>query len=352
MRIALIKSSSMGDVIHALPVVSDLVAARPGIEIDWVVEEAFADLPRLHPAVAQIHPVAVRRWRRTPLAASVRAEVGAVADRLRARRYDLALDLQGLIKSAWLARLCGAPVAGFAWGSAREPLATLAYARRHPVPHDLHAIERLRRLAGLALGYAPQGLPVFGLSVPPRPLAWCPARPYAVLLQATSRPAKQWPAPNWIAVAQALLARGVSVVMPWGSAAEQAQAQAVAEAVAEAVGQARKPATGQGGEPGVGPGLQHKAAQMVVAPRLTLAECAALLAGARAVVGVDTGLTHLAAALSVPTVALFAATPGWRFGPYWSDCATALGEAGVWPSPPQVLQTLARLAGEPGWASA
>ena len=86
MRIALIKSSSMGDVIHALPVVSDLVAARPGIEIDWVVEEAFADLPRLHPAVAQIHPVAVRRWRRTPLAASVRAEVGAVADRLRVGR--------------------------------------------------------------------------------------------------------------------------------------------------------------------------------------------------------------------------------------------------------------------------
>ena len=138
--------------------------------------------------------------------------------------------------------------------------------------------------------------------------------------------------------------RGVSVVMPWGSAAEQAQAQAVAEAV----GQAREPATGQGGVARV----QQGAAQMLVAPRLTLAECAALLAGARAVVGVDTGLTHLAAALSVPTVALFAATPGWRFGPYWSDCATALGEAGVWPSPPQVLQTLARLAGEPGWASA
>ena len=110
----------MGDVIHALPVVSDLLAARPGIEIDWLVEESFADLPRLHPGVDRTLTVAVRRWRRTPLSAAVRAEVRDLAARLRERRYDLALDLQGLVKSAWLARLTGAPIAGFAWGSARE----------------------------------------------------------------------------------------------------------------------------------------------------------------------------------------------------------------------------------------
>ncbi|MBP6816663.1 MAG: lipopolysaccharide heptosyltransferase I, partial [Burkholderiaceae bacterium] len=185
MRIALIKSSSMGDVIHALPVVSDLLAARPGIEIDWLVEESFADLPRLHPGVDRTLTVAVRRWRRTPLSAAVRAEVRDLAARLRERRYDLALDLQGLVKSAWLARLTGAPIAGFAWGSAREPLASLAYRHRYPVPHDLHAIERLRRLAGQALGYSVDGLPRFELRPPGIALPWCPAPPYAVFLHAT-----------------------------------------------------------------------------------------------------------------------------------------------------------------------
>ncbi len=315
----------MGDVIHALPVVSDLIAARPGIEIDWLVEESFADLPGLHPGVDQTLAVAVRRWRRTPLSATVRAEVKGLARRLRERRYDLALDLQGLVKSAWLAWLTGAPIAGFDWGSAREPLATLAYRHRYPVPNDLHAIERLRQLAGQAIGYPVSGLPRFDLRPPGLELPWCPARPYAVFLHATSRADKQWPAAHWVTLATRLLAQGVSVVLPWGSPAEQSQAQAIAD---------------QGGR---APG----AAAIVVAPRLSLAECASLLAGARMVAGVDTGLTHLAAALGRPTAALFAATPGWRYGPYWSTRAASLGELGVWPQPDEVLATLMRLAALP-----
>lgn len=315
----------MGDVIHALPVVSDLLAALPGIEIDWLVEESFADLPRLHPGVDRTLTVAVRRWRRTPLSAAVRAEVKGLARRLRERRYDLALDLQGLVKSAWLARLTGAPIAGFDWSSAREPLASLAYRHRYPVPHDLHAIERLRQLAGQALGYPVDGLPRFDLRPPEIELPWCPEPPYAVFLHATSRADKQWPAAHWVTLATRLLARGVSVVLPWGSPAEQAQAQAIAQSVF--------------GAPGT--------AAIVVAPRLSLAECASLLAGARMVAGVDTGLTHLAAALGRPTAALFAATPGWRFGPYWSPCAASLGELGVWPQPDDVLAALMRLAAQP-----
>ncbi|HPU50516.1 MAG TPA: lipopolysaccharide heptosyltransferase I [Burkholderiaceae bacterium] len=321
MRIALIKSSSMGDVIHALPVVSDLIAARPGIEIDWLVEESFADLPPLHPGVGQTLTVAVRRWRRTPFAAPVRAEVRGLARRLRERRYDLALDLQGLIKSAWLARLTGAPVAGFDWASAREPLATLAYRHRYAVKRDLHAIERLRQLAGLALGYPVSGLPRFGLRPAALELPWCPAGPYAVLVHATSRADKQWPVERWVALASRLMAEGVSLVLPSGSEAERQQAQAIAAQVAR------------------GPGP----ASLVVAPRMSLAQCAAVLSRAGMVVGVDTGLTHLAAALSRPTVALFAATPGWRFGPYWSPCAASLGELGVWPQPDEVHAALARL---------
>lgn len=317
-RIALVKTSSMGDVIHALPVVTDLLAARPDTEVDWLVEEGFADLPRLHPGVAQAIPVAVRRWRRAPFSRAVRDEVSALRERLRARQYALVLDLQGLLKSAWLARMAGAPVAGFDRASVRESLAAFAYRHRYAVPRELHAIERLRQLAGQALDYPVQGLPRFGLRVPPRTVPGCPSRPYVVLLHATSRAAKQWPDPYWAGLGAALRERGLAVVLPWGSAAENARARALADAMG-------------GGD-------------VVVAPRLSLLDCAALLSRARAVVGVDTGLTHLSAALSVPTVALFAATPAWRFGPYWSERAVSLGEEGRWPDPPQVLAALARLA--------
>jgi heptosyltransferase-1 len=317
-RIALVKTSSMGDVIHALPVVTDLLAARPDTEVDWLVEEGFADLPRLHPGVSQAIPVAVRRWRRAPFSRAVRDEVAALREQLRARRYDLVLDLQGLIKSAWLARLAGAPVAGFDRASVRESIAALSYRYRYPVPLQLHAIERLRRLAGQALGYPVAGLPRFGLRVPPRTVPGCPSRPYVVLLHATSRAAKQWPEPCWAGLGGALLERGLAVVLPWGSEAEHARARALADAMPRG--------------------------EVVVAPRLSLLDCAALLSRARAVVGVDTGLTHLAAALGASTVALFAATPAWRFGPYWSERAVSLGEDGRWPDPPEVLAALARLA--------
>ena len=306
----------MGDVVHALPVVSDLVAAHPGIEIDWVVEEAFADLPRLHPAVAEVVPVAVRRWRRTPFSPAVRAEVAAVRERLRGRGYGLVLDLQGLVKSVWLARLAGAPVAGFDRASVREPLASLGYRQRHRVPLRLHAIERLRQLAGQALGYPVAGLPRFGLRAPVAPIPGLAAGPFAVFLHATSRPAKQWPDPHWQALGQALSAQGLRVVLPWGSEPERARAMGLAAAIGEGAW---------------------------VAPRLSLAQCAALLAQARLAVGVDTGLTHLSAALDTPTAALFAATPAWRFGPYWTERAVSLGQDGAWPSASAVSAALAGL---------
>ncbi|HWS75928.1 MAG TPA: lipopolysaccharide heptosyltransferase I [Quisquiliibacterium sp.] len=324
-RIALIKTSSMGDVIHALPVVSDLVAARPGVEIDWVVEEGFAELPRLHPAVREVIPVAVRRWRRALGQASTWREIRAARARLRGGRYDLALDLQGLVKSALVARWTGAPVAGFSRGCAREPLASLAYARTFHVASDLHAIERLRSLAAQALGYRVEGLPRFALSAPVLPLPWRPAGPHAVFLHATSRAEKQWPAQCWVELGRALLARGTSVVLPWGGEAERAAAQALADAIGGGAGSAVSAGS---------------LASAVVAPRMTLSECARLLTDACAVVGVDTGLTHLAAAIDTPTVALFAATPAWRFGPYWTARARNLGADGVWPQAAEVLDAL------------
>lgn len=309
----------MGDVIHALPVVSDIRAALPGAVVDWVVEESFVDLPRLHPGVAEIIPVAIRRWRRDWFSAACRAERRHARERLGAQRYDLVLDLQGLVKSALVARWAPGPRAGFSFRCAREPLAALSYQRRYDVDMSRHAIERLRELAGAALGIRHDGLPVFDLRAPGLAITGLESpsgdRPAAVLLHATSRAEKQWPEASWHALIDRLAASGLAPVLPWGSEAERLAAQRLAE--------------------------RHPAA--VVAPRMSLAQCAALIGAARCVVGVDTGLTHLACALDVPTVALFAATPAWRFGPYWTERAVGLGESGRWPGPDDVMAALGKV---------
>lgn len=319
MKLALIKTSSMGDVIHALPVVTDIARTMPGVQIDWVVEEAFAELPALHPSVRAVIPVAIRRWRKSLFAAGTRREIAAVRARLREARYDLALDLQGLVKSAWVARMTGAPIAGLSRRCAREPLAALAYRRRFEVDPALHAIERLRSLAAQALGYRVEGLPAFSLTPPAEVVPGLPEQAYALLLHATSRAEKQWPDANWRALIEQLARRGLVAALPWGSQTERARAEALAGA---AGGGALSP---------------------VVLPKLSLRQCAAAIARARLVVGVDTGLTHLAAALEAPTVALFAATPAWRFGPYWTARAESLGEDGRWPDVTEVLAAADRV---------
>ncbi len=325
MRVALVKTSSMGDVVHALAVVTDIRRALPAASIDWVVEESFADLPTLHPAVERVLVVAMRRWRRAWFAAPARRERAACRATLAERRYDCVIDLQGLLKSALITRWLRGPSAGFSWSCAREPLASLAYRHRFAVDMGKHAIERLRSLAGQALGYRPLGLPVFGLRAAPLHAAGLPdefaarlAGPYVVLLHATSRVSKQYPADRWRTVIAALAQRGLGIVLPWGSDDERRAAQRFAD-----------------GSPAC-----------VLAPRMRLAQCAALLGGAHGVVGVDTGLTHLSAAIDTPTVALFAATPAWRFGPYWSERSRSLGVDGRWPGPDEVLATLDTVCAE------
>lgn len=317
MRVALVKTSSMGDVIHALPVVTDILRALPKAQIDWIVEEAFAELPALHPSVREVVPVAVRRWRRSPFASETRREIAGTRARLRRAGYQCVLDLQGLLKSVWIGRMAGAPMAGFSRRCAREPLAALAYRFRYDVDMSLHAIERLRSLAAQALGYRVEGMPVFGLSAPPDPVPGLPEPPYALLLHATSRAEKLWPESCWRELIGRLAAQGIVSALPWGSEAERERAVALAG--------------------------ERDPRQPVVLPRLTLRQCAAAIARADLVVGVDTGLTHLAAALDAPTVALFAATPAWRFGPYWTPRATGLGQDGRWPGVDEVLAAAARV---------
>ena len=315
-RILIVKTSSLGDVVHALPAVTDLVEACPAAGVDWVVEEAFADIPRLHPGVAQVIPVALRGWRRAPLAGSTRSAVAAVRTRLRAGRYDVVIDCQGLVKSAVLARWARAPVAGYDRRSAREPLATLWYDRRFRVDRALHAIVRNRTLVAAAAGYAMHGPPRFGIAPPPAADGGATVpETYAVLLTNASRATKRWPDAHWRAVAESLAALGLPSLLFWGSDDER---------IATAARAARMP-------------------DARVMPRATIAAIAAVLARARVVVGLDTGLTHLAAALGAPTLGIFCDYDPSLVGVVGDAATVSLGSAVAGPGVDDVLAALPRL---------
>ena len=283
MRILIVKTSSLGDVIHNLPVVSDIKRYFPDAVIDWCAEESFAAIPRLHPAVQEIIPVALRRWRKHLLQAATWRDMADSRRRLQALPYDAVIDTQGLLKSALLARRANGPVLGYAADSAREPVAAHFYDRHFRVSRDLHAVVRNRQLVAAALGYSLHGEPDYGIDVAPAKFDWLPHRPYVVFLTATSRDDKLWPEASWLALGQQLNSLGYGVVLPGGSAVERERASRLAAGI---------------------PGA-------IAAPAMNIPELASLLAGGRAAVGVDTGLTHLAVALKVPTVALYTATdPG------------------------------------------
>ena len=309
MRILLVKTSSLGDVIHNLPVAADIARALPGAEIDWCVEESFADIPRLSPVIQDIIPVAVRRWRKSLLAASTWHEIGELRRRLRGQAYDAVLDTQGLLKSALIARQAAGRHLGYAADSAREPLAARFYDARHSVDRSLHAIVRNRQLAAAALGY-PLAAPLdYGITPPTVEAGWLPAGRTAVLLTATSRDDKLWPENYWIALGQELVKRGLTPVLPAGNAVERARAARLAAAV---------------------PGA-------VAAPPLSIRDLAGVIGRATIAIGVDTGLAHLATALRIPTIALYTATDPALTGVLGAGFFRNLGGIGLTPSVGEVL---------------
>lgn len=359
MRILLVKTSSLGDVIHNLPVVTDIHNALAGAQVDWVVEEGFADIPALHPGVARVIPVALRRWRKSLFAQDTWQAMRGFYAALRSTPYDAIIDTQGLLKSALVARLArlsgsssasvpsslsstvlpvvsssALPVdrplrAGFDFASAREPLAALFYNRTLPVAPGQHAVLRNRQLAAAALGYTvtPQmSAESYGIVAPPIAVgSWGAPQVQknivqentaqnntVLLLTATSREDKLWPEPNWQALGCALAARGLRCLLPGGSAQERARAQRLASLV---------------------PGA-------VALPALSLRELAGYCGAARFVVGVDTGLVHLAAALGRPTLALFCASNPALTGVLAGNSAINLGAPGAQPTLAEVLRSV------------
>jgi heptosyltransferase-1 len=280
MRVLLIKTSSMGDLIHTLPALTDAGNALPNISFDWIAEESFAEIPLWHPRVNKVIPVALRRWRKNIFSTKTRAEWRQFRAQLAAQDYDVILDAQALVKSAFLAYFAKGQRVGLDWGSAREALASLVYQKKHTVNFYQHAVVRMRTLFSLALGYPlPATAPDFGLD---KPLlrATPDETNYVVFLHGTTWTTKLWPETYWVQLAQLAAAAGYRIKISGGSEEEIARAHRIAA----------------------------QCSAVDVMPRLQISTMGKLLASAKAAIAVDTGFGHLAGALGIPTISLYGAT--------------------------------------------
>jgi heptosyltransferase I len=278
LKVLIVKTSSLGDLIHTLPAVTDAVAAIPGIRFDWVVEEAVTEVPSWHPAVERVIPVAIRRWRKAWINSWRNGEIKAFRRDLRRRDYDLIIDAQGLYKSALLARMARGVTVGLDSDSSREPGATRFYQRSITVARDQHAIERVRSLFAQALRYSkPESAPDYGISKMSQANS---DKPYLLFLHGTTWITKLWPVEYWVELSKIAAAKEFHVLLPWGSEEEKQRAEQIISR------------SGHG----------------ELLPRLSLSEMKDILAGAAGVVGVDSGLPHLTAALSIPAVTLYGPT--------------------------------------------
>ena len=303
-RILLVKLSSLGDIVHSLPAVTDLAERRPDAHVAWVVEEAYVDLVKLHPAVSEAIAFNLRSLRRNPLRASGWRRMALTRRGVGSGGWDYVVDAQGLVKSAMVAKFARAPAFGLDAKSARERLAARFYDVRIAVPWQLHAVDRNRKLLGEVFGYAPEGAARYGLARPASPPAWVGTDRYIVMLHAASHARKRWPEERWIALGRMLAEHEYTLVLPGGTSAERAAAARIAAALPRAL----------------------------AAPAMSLGEAAALLGHAAGVIGVDTGLTHLAVALGVPTVGIYCATRPEQTGLHGAVHAFNVGGPGAAPS--------------------
>ena len=312
-RILLVKTSSLGDVIHNLPVVNDLLQYHPDAQVDWVVEESFADIPKLHPHVNQVFTVAMRRWRKQLFSQQTWAEIAQFKQTISAQHYDVVIDTQGLLKSAVIACLAKGERHGYDKHSIREPLASLFYQYTHTISYQQHAVVRNRMLVAMSLGFAPPtDAPDYGLSAQTLSIDLQLPKIYVMGLHGTSKDSKLWPEQHWVALAQSLAP--LPLLLPWANATEQTRAQRIAKATTN----------------------------VQVLPKLSITQLAGMIAQAQAAIGVDTGLSHLSAALDVPTVSLYTDTNPALTGVMAGAKMPAVNLGGVaqTPAPKAVLDCL------------
>lgn len=315
MNILLVRVSSMGDVLHNMPIVADIKRHFPDANIDWVVEEGYVSLVRLNPMVRNIIPWALRRWRKNLGDKAVRAEIGSFFRKLREVQYDYVFDTQGLLKTGIIMGAArGKHKVGLAngsEGSGYEGISRIFHTKSIPLDPRTHAVARGRLVVAAALGYTVDTPADFGLpeipSSEPRP-AWMGEQPYAVYFHGTARDAKKWAPANWIELGRQLAP--MPILLPWGSDKEKAEAEALAAQLPNAR----------------------------VLPKLSMADAVVLARRAALAVGVDTGLTHIAAAFSRPVVEIYADSPRWKTEGNWSPRIINLGDKG---SPPGVAEVAA-----------
>jgi heptosyltransferase I len=314
-RILVVMVTSMGDIVHAQPIVSDLHRAFPGVKIDWAADAAFADILRLNPRIDRVICAPLRQFKKTRDAGDLKA-IASTIIRLRRAKYDAVIDLHGVYKSAIISFLARARVRyGYRTAELGEPGAAFAYNRRFSPREDINVVDRLRRTVSEALGYALNERPEFNLHIPPEPacvpLAIGQAQP-ALLFHATSKSEKKWPPGHWREIAQSLSQRGMTPLLPWGNESEKAEARAIAQQVEGAV----------------------------ILPRLSIEELAHYIKRSAVVIGTDTGFVHLASALGVPTVMVFTATARHHFGVNVPGVSLSVGDKGQPPSIDEVLSAV------------
>ena len=295
MRILIVKLSSLGDVVHSMPVVHDILAAHPGAVIDWVVEPGFAPLLRRVQGIGSVIECSLRRWSKAWWTGPVRAEWRAFRTRLQQHHYDAVIDLQGLSKSAVIARLAHGVSYGLAnqtEGASHEWPARWLVDHAISVPPRIHAMDRARVLVGAALHYLPEGAPHYGLQARAAAQARRGAAPTVVFVHGSSRDDKLWPQSNWVQLGKRFLSAGWSIALPQGNEAEQTRAELIAA------------------------GWQFDQVMRVdVWPSLSLDAVVDRLAATQGVIGVDSGLSHIAVALDLPHVQLYNFPTAWRTGP-------------------------------------
>lgn len=310
----------MGDIIHNLPIIADIHAEFPEAQIDWVIEESFADMLKLNPHISKIIPVAIRRWRKHLLSKKTWQEIKEFKRQLQTTQYDFIIDTQSLIKSALIACLANGKRYGQGPSTARERLAGFLYHHRFPISRTQHAVDRNRQLTALALNYrVPTSPPNFG--IPRTELIKKIDMPlpekYVMGFHATSRDSKLWPMGNWVSLGLLLAKHGITLCLPWANETERSRANIIATHVPNTI----------------------------VLPKSSITELAYITAGAQAAVGVDTGLIHLAVAMDVPSIAIYTDTHPDLNGAYGGPNALAinLGGKGRLPAPDEVFSAFDRL---------